>query len=284
MRQVRLFTPGSQRYRIVVGSGRCSLARAPRLYVFKVSHYSERAAWACDLKGFAYEEVVLLPGLHLLRVRRLATETHLPILVNQGRVIQDSGRIIEYLDGVCPGEPLTPADPEQRLAAERWERELDGALGTASRRLFYHHTLERPDFLIAEYCRGAPFWARTVYPFMFPQVARAVRVKYGVEPGRVARDLEGMRALFARLDRELAERPFLVGDRFTRADLTLAAMVAPLIRPSGHPVEWADDRTYPRGYVEATRPFGDTLTAERVREWYRTRRPKKTAGAVNRAA
>jgi glutathione S-transferase len=248
-----------------------------------VSHYCERAAWACDLKGFAYEQVALLPGLHLLSVRRLAPETHLPILVDQGRVIQDSGRIIEYLDGACPGEPLTPEDAEQRRAAEQWERELDGSLGAASRRVFYHHTLDRPDFLVAEYCRGAPFWARTVYPFMFPRVARVVRAKYGVEPGRVERDLEGMRAMFARLDRELAERPFLVGDRFTRADLTLASLIAPLIRPSGHPIEWADERSYPRSYVEATRPFGETLTAERVREWYRTRRPKKVARAARAA-
>ena len=78
---------------------------------------------------------------------------------------------------------------------------------------------------------------------------------------------------FARLDRELRGRRYLVGDQFSRADLTLAALAAPLIRPASHPRTWPDDAAYPRGWLEAVQPWADSLTAERVREMYRLHRP-----------
>ena len=35
----------------------------PRLYVFNLSHFSEKARWACERKGLRFQLVPLLPGL-----------------------------------------------------------------------------------------------------------------------------------------------------------------------------------------------------------------------------
>jgi glutathione S-transferase len=46
--------------------------------------------------------------------------------------------------------------------------------------------------------------------------------------------------VFADLSARLAGKRFLVGDRFTAADLTFAAVSAPVLLPDGHPA-WASD-------------------------------------------
>jgi len=43
-----------------------------KLYTFNISHFSEKARWALDYEGIAYEERVLLPGPHQLVTRRIA--------------------------------------------------------------------------------------------------------------------------------------------------------------------------------------------------------------------
>ncbi|HWO14538.1 MAG TPA: glutathione S-transferase family protein [Polyangiaceae bacterium] len=249
------------------------MARASRLYVFKVSHFCEKAAWACDHKRLAYEEVVLVPGPHRLTVRRLAPRSHVPVLVHEGRAIQNSSAIIDHLDAVLPDAPLTPRAADERERALAWERELDRELGEAARRVFYWYVLEQPRFLEAEYSRGAPFWAPWFFALALPGVMRALRRMYDVTLAEVERDRARLAALFARLDRELGARRYLVGDAFSRADLTLAALAAPLLRPAGHPVQWADEGAYPPGWIEATRPFAESVTAARVRELYRLHRP-----------
>lgn len=248
------------------------MARASRLYLFKLSHFCEKAAWACDYKQLDYDEVVLLPGLHLLSARRLAARSHVPILIHEGRTIQDSSAIIDHLDAVLPGSPLTPSEPDERERALAWERELDRELGETARRVFYWYALAHPRFLRAELCRDAPVWAPWFYALALPVVIRGVRQMYSVSAAEVERDRGRLRALFARLDNELGARRYLAGDRFSRADLTLAALAAPMLRPAGHPLRWSDDAAYPPGWLEAMRPFCDSLTAERVRELYRTQR------------
>jgi glutathione S-transferase len=42
------------------------------------------------------------------------------------------------------------------------------------------------------------------------------------------------------MEEELARHPFLLGDRFTRTDLSVAALFAPMCRPPEHLVRWPE--------------------------------------------
>src|SRR6187397_1382247 len=59
------------------------------LYQFEFSHFCEKARWALDYKGLAHERRNLLPGLHARVARKLASNSSLPILVDNGAVVQD---------------------------------------------------------------------------------------------------------------------------------------------------------------------------------------------------
>lgn len=244
----------------------------PRLYLFKLSHFCEKARWACDRKGMAYETVTVLPGMHLVTMRRVAPRRTVPVWVEDGQVIQGSSEIIDYLDVRYPEAPLTPEEPAARAEALRWESLLDKELGKTVRRVFYYHALQDRRYLANQYNHGGPTWGPWFYALTMPLILRGVRSLYDVSAESAARDLTRIEAVFAQLDAHLAERRYLAGDRFSRADLTLAALAAPLVYPSGHPEESSWRRTPPTAWVEQTQRFRDSLTAQRVRELYRLER------------
>ena len=244
----------------------------PRLYVFTVSHFCEKARWACDRKGMRYRLITLLPGAHLLTMRRLAPKSHVPLLVDGSHVIQDSSGIIDYLDASYPDAPLTPTGAAEAAEAREWESWLDLELGETTRRLFYFHALQSPAFLAEEYARGGPRWSSWFYALALPTIRRAVAKMYDVSAATAARDLERLNSVFARLDGHFARRRYLVGERFSRADLTLAALAAGYVRPLEHPAQQFPSRRALPSWVEQTRHLQDSLTAERVRELYRNDR------------
>ena len=82
-----------------------------RLYTFTISHFAEKARWALDYKRIHYQEKRLVPGSHILIVKHMAPGTSVPVLRDDGRVIQGSSAIIDYLDARTTERPLTPVDP-----------------------------------------------------------------------------------------------------------------------------------------------------------------------------
>ena len=71
----------------------------PQLYVFAISHYCEKARWALDYLGVEYEIKYLAPGLHAELMTSLGADgTSLPVLVNDGELIQGSSTIISWAE------------------------------------------------------------------------------------------------------------------------------------------------------------------------------------------
>lgn len=52
-----------------------------KLYQFTFSHYCEKARWALEYKGIAYQPVNLLPGSHLRTVQKLTPKERPPGVV-----------------------------------------------------------------------------------------------------------------------------------------------------------------------------------------------------------
>src|SRR5262249_11490909 len=97
----------------------------PILYQFALSHYCEKVRWALDYKGIDYRIVNFIPGPHLIQTRRLAPQTSVPILVDNGTVIQDSTEILHYLDRTYPEKSLTPENENLKKDAIELEEYFD---------------------------------------------------------------------------------------------------------------------------------------------------------------
>ena len=121
---------------------------------------------------------------------------------------------------------------------------------------------------------GGPWWGRGFYALALPLILKAIKRMYGISPEVGREDLARLGELFERVDAHLGSRRYLVGDSFTRADLTFAALAAPLLHPAGHPVQWPTSQLLPAQLAEEVAPFNTTRTADYVRRMYRDHRSK----------
>ena len=215
------------------------------LYTFTISHFAEKARWSLDYKGITYQEKRLVPGSHIPIVKRIAPSTFVPVLDDAGRIVQGSSAIIDYVEEHSPEPPLTPADPSERQRSLELERWLDCELGERVRRVFYFHALNHRDLVVRLFTQGGPWWGRLICRVGFPMIANRIRQMYEITPENVALDMDRVTAAYERLDTLLENRRYLVGDRFSRADLTLAALAAPTWRPPEHSTYWPPDELYP---------------------------------------
>lgn len=248
-----------------------------RLYTFAISHFAEKARWALDYKGVDYAERVLLPGSHLFVVRRIAPKTSVPVLRDGERVIQGSGEIIDYADEKWPARLLTPKGARERAEALELERWLDAEFGTTIRRFVYFHVLENREVVTRLFTQRGPAWGRAFYGAMFPVVRFGIRRMYAIEPDAAARDEKRLDAGLERLEALLDGKRFLVGDAFTRADLTLAALVAPLVGPPEHPTEWPPSDVYPEPVRALRARLARTAAHDHVLRMYREYRKGSAA-------
>jgi glutathione S-transferase len=116
----------------------------PTLICLPYSPWSERAAWALDRRGIAYDKEVYEPVLGELRLRRLRGgapgPTSVPVLVTDDRVIADSGAIARWADGRGSGPRLFPDE----AAVAAWEAVAEQATA-AGRARSLRRVLADPD-------------------------------------------------------------------------------------------------------------------------------------------
>jgi glutathione S-transferase len=174
------------------------------------SPWSERLRWALDAKGLAYDREEFLPiaGEAAHRVRTgIATA---PVLLADGDVIGDSDAALDWLEARHPTPALLPDDPTPRAAVRALEVTATEVVGPFARLVSIGRWKAAGMEPLASHFGDKYGWSETAE-------ARGARLL-----GAVLRDLA----------RAVAARPYLVGDTFTRADLTVASLLA---APLGHP-------------------------------------------------
>jgi glutathione S-transferase len=225
-----------------VAQERFGSGEPPVLWHIKISNFNEKARWALDYKGTPHHRRAPLPTAHALialaLTRRVAT---FPVLRIDGRAIGDSTRIIAALEDHAPDPPLYPADPVQRRRALELEEFFDENLGHDVRRAVFWHLLREPDFMRARAAElTTPRQGRVIAATM-PAVRAVLSWRYRITDRSAAQSLLKIRAAMTLIEDTLDGREHLVGDRFTVADLTAAALLGPLLGPPQFPTRVPDD-------------------------------------------
>jgi glutathione S-transferase len=209
------------------------------LYQFEFSHFCEKVRWALDYKGIPYTKRNLLPGLHVKVARKLAPKNCLPILVDGNSVVQDSKAILSYLDQKFPEPPLTPRDSMEAKDALAWEEYLDEEIGVPLRLWFYYYALPERNRCMRFLMDGAPWYGRPLFAIIYPKVRSAMTEQLHINASSAKQSEERLVTAFERLDGALEGRGFLVGSRFSRADLTACALLEHFCAPGSSDAEVA---------------------------------------------
>ncbi|MCG8311729.1 MAG: glutathione S-transferase [Pseudomonadales bacterium] len=215
------------------------------LYHFPISHFCEKIRFALDYKGIDYKAQNLLPGLHTRTTLKISGQSSVPVIQHNGKVVHNSAAIITYLDEQFPNKPLTPKSPQLASEAKEWERYLDKEIGINLRRFAYHTLLDHPQIVSKFFTKGGPFWGPVFIKFMFPKLQHGMRKYMNINEATAAKSLESLKLALGRLQEATENSKFLVGDQFSRADLTAAALLAPLFMPAKYGLDWPDSQPEP---------------------------------------
>ena len=200
------------------------------LWQLAYSHFSEKVRWALDYKGIAHERRDLLPGLHIPRTLLLTRQKKLPVLEIDGRRICDSTAIIAALEERFPDSPrLYPADPAARARALALEDDLDEELGPHIRRAWFYELLQHPDYAATAITAAEPEKIQRRYRRHFGLLSWAMKRDMRIDQRRAAESWTLTRAILDRIAGEVGDSGYLAGDRFSIADLTACALMAPLL-------------------------------------------------------
>src|SRR5215470_10886597 len=204
----------------------------PLLWHIPLSHFSEKVRWTLDYKRIAHRRQVLGAD-YLIRAWRATGHGTLPILFLDGRAIGDSTHIIRALEERYPEPPLYPDDIAARERALALEDYFDEHLGPALRAamitpLFRHDS----DLALRVLTTGMPAKAyQRLRPLarIFPAF---YRFRHKISDAKLEADRATVNAALDRIEQERQGRAYLVGDAFTVADLTAAAMLSPVLQRS----------------------------------------------------
>ena len=204
------------------------------LYQFAISHFCEKVRWAMDFKQIKYKPIYLVPGPHMRVAKKLSGKTSVPILKDQGKVVSGSGNILTYLDDRYTRNLLTPVNAKEQAKAFEWEELLDEKIGVCIRQICYHYMLKDKKTIIPLMSYGGKWIDKGVLKMGFSKIEKVMRKHMRINDETVKEAKATLMDTLAKVDQQVRGSSFLVGDRFTRADLTAAALAAPLIMPKNY--------------------------------------------------
>ena len=152
------------------------------------SNYVWSVRIACAEKGVACELHRGLPQSTELAAHPMGK---MPVMTHGGTTLFETKAILAYVDRAFEGPALTPADPLGAAQVEQWCSYVNTAVDPAVMRAF-------------------------VVPLAFGKPS----------PEAVAAAVEGVKRQYAIMDGAVAATGFLVGERFTMADMLLVPILA----------------------------------------------------------
>lgn len=213
-------------------------ATVPIFYAFAISHYCEKARWALDYLGINYDLRYVAPGEHRQIAQQLgAPASSVPYLDLGDRVIQGSADIISWAESTpcVNGVRLTP-DVDIETAADI-EKRADDIAGVHVRRFYYSEAMvEHPATVRPIFMRHMPLLKKFLIYLGWSKIRKIMisRMDLGTAQGNESQSIIEVELDW--IDAMLVDgRSYLVGERFSRADLGVASLLSPLILPEEHP-------------------------------------------------
>ena len=204
-----------------------------KLITISISHYVEKAKWALQRSGLAFTEESHIPGLHAIVTLWHTRGAHraTPVLIDGAQIVPDSTAILQHLSTKHNQKWLYP-----NLQALELEERFDRNIGPHTRRFIYQQLFDN-DLSIAElFSQGnVPAWEIALLRVGAPAIKEGMMRDMAIHP----RAAESSRMVFENEFAFVADllsdgRRYLCGDALSAADITFAALSAPVLLPDNY--------------------------------------------------
>ncbi len=246
----------------------------PVLWQLRFSHYNEKGRWALDYKRVAHRRRSLAPGPHPYRSRRLGGRGTTPILALDGDVIGDTTEIVARLEQRNPDPPLYPETEIERKAALELEERFDEQLGPGIRSAVFHALLPHRKLTVGLVSQGLGGGLRAFDNAIYPLIRIMVSRSLPADEATAQRGRDQVVAAMDLIETEL-HGDYLVGDGFSVADLTGAALLMPLVAPPEFAYELPD--RWPDEWEQFRRSLSDRAAYAWAGEMFRRHRGSSAA-------
>ena len=204
------------------------------LYQFELSQYSEKVRLILDYKGLEYRKVEVTPGVGQLELLKISGQSQVPVLKDGDRVIADSTEIALYLDRKYPERPILPTDPIQRGQCLIYEEWADESIGLKGRKAFIGALNKNQNFRKSILPKQTPDFLKNLVGAVPGEFLDLLGTGVGFGPDAVKESHRGLKQDLEALSLILEERPYLVGNQPTLADLAVAGLSIILKMPGGN--------------------------------------------------
>jgi glutathione S-transferase len=273
-----------------------NLATPARLITIPVSHYCEKTRWALTRAQIPFVEERHMPPFHRLATRQLGNRSSLeplpeternmsrlnqlvirsvggqtvPVLITEVAMLRSSDEILNYVDAISPDElKIYPLDPDERKQVDQLVELFDTVLAPAVRLWAYGYIMLEYQLLQPLWCQGVPWFERWLFPVVFHWMRATAFQMYRINEDSIAAAQASIQQIFELVDNLLADgRSYLVGDRFSAADLAFATLAAAVVIAPGYGVKLPAVSQLPDRMATSVQQFQQTLAGKFVLRLY----------------
>ena len=203
------------------------------LYQFELSQYSEKVRLILDYKQLEYRKIEVTPGVGQLELLQKSGSRQIPVLKDGDTYIADSTEIAFYLERKYPERPIVPEAPlakGQCLLMEEW---ADESIGLKGRKAFIGALNQNQNFRTSVLPQETPDILKNLVGAIPGDFLDILGSGIGFGGDAVKEATKGLKQDLEALCLILQERPYLLGDTPTLADLTVAGLSILLKFPEG---------------------------------------------------
>lgn len=258
-----------------------------RLITIRISHFCEKARWALDLldedetSPYWYTEDAHPAGLHAMETVRASHDqgSSTPMVVMGDKVLMKSDLILHtFHPGLYPNERV---------------KEMEGDMGQrlgATVRVYAYHA-----FLLQDECwealksmsiQDCSNIEAVLFGKMKDDLAKIIRKSMNINDETAAQSKAMIAEIFEEYSKILEKQEYLVGNEFTAADLTFAALGGALLRPPEMSNFQCTDDQVPESVMQFIRELRETKAGQHVMKVYakhRFKSPGKNKAFVKKA-
>jgi cytochrome P450/glutathione S-transferase len=198
----------------------------------RISPFCELTRWVLERAGIAYKEAGHAPIWNVPFTQIAAKTVNVPAILTPDTAFE-ALPFLEYLDArLRDSDKLYPSDPEQRRQVVSMVNDFFANLAIWVRLYAYANMLPNSKVTGALMTDQAPWWEKAFVRLLYPAQAWAMRKVLLITPASTEKARQDILAAFQSISARLQPgQRYLVGGILTAADLTFAAVTAPITLP-----------------------------------------------------